>query len=205
MITCSCGNIQCFVCSKNVDGHGHFGYDNEDCPLFDNTRVRQRRAVATAQEEAVQERLKMDVALTEDDLLIDPNLRILDEEQLDDNTEDEADLHFVWPDIHLPPLDWLARWRVENERRERELREQQEREEREREERERAEAAEQARREVEQARREEAERILLEKSQRKVNRDRRRITRATQAQDQRRQSKIGWARVSGNQKRAWHR
>jgi hypothetical protein len=204
MITCSCENIQCFVCSQNIDGHDHFGYGDEDCPLFDNTRVRQRRAVATAQEEAVQVRLEMDGALTEDDLLIDPNLRNLDEEQLANDAAEELNFPHFWGNFGIMPL-WQVHVGEELERLEIELRE--ELEEREREERERAEAAEQAHREAERIRQEaEAERPLRENSQkRREKRDRKRMTRARQTQEHIRQSKIGWARTSGSQKRVRHR
>jgi hypothetical protein len=198
--------MQCFVCSQNVDDHDHFGYTEDECPLFDDTQVRQRRAIATAQEDAVHERLQMDTVLAEDDLLIDPNLRNLDEEQSADNAVEELGLHprRHWLDEVIEVLRIFNRPR-EHERQEREQREQQELEEREREEREQAEAAEQARREAERARRE-AEQSEQQKSQKRQDRrDRKRMNRERQAQEQFRQSNVVWTRASKSPKRARHR
>ena len=205
MISCSCGNTQCFVCSENVEGHDHFGYEVGDCPMFDNTLARQRREVASAQEESVKTWLQMDVALKEDDILIDPSLRNPDDEQLANNTSDEEN-PYIWRHMFFELPDWLGGWPAmfrgeeEHERQERE-REQRELEERERQERERAETAEQVRREAEQI-----ERALRKSSQERENkRNRKRMTRARKAQEQLRQSKNGWSRASRSQKLARHR
>jgi hypothetical protein len=50
---CVCGNIQCFVCSQNIQDYSHFGEDK--CPLFDDTTERLRTEVATAQERAIRD------------------------------------------------------------------------------------------------------------------------------------------------------
>ena len=129
-MTCSCGNSQCFVCSQNVDGHDHFEQSDGECPLFDNSEERQRREVATAQENTVRQRLQLDTELTEEDLIVDrelnqpllppqefpgPNLRWFIEDEL-------FDLERIFA-RHI----WLRPDRIREER-EREQREQEERE-----------------------------------------------------------------------------
>lgn len=187
-MTCSCGNSQCFVCSQNVDGHDHFEQSDGECPLFDNSEERQRREVASAQENTVRQRLQFDTALTEEDLIIDrelnqplapqefpgPNLRWFIEDEL-------FDLERMFP-FHI----WIRpdRNREERERREQEEREEREREQREQEQRElEAERARIARAEMERARREPIE-------QRRPHKEITQMNRAKQTQELRRQNRM---------------
>lgn len=185
-MTCSCGNSQCFVCSQNVDGHDHFEQSDGECPLFDNSEERQRREVATAQENTVRQRLQFDTALTEEDLIIDrelnqplappqefpgPNLRWIIEDEL-------FDLERMFP-LRI----WMRPDRIREERERREQ-EEREREQREREQRElEAERARMARAEMERARREPVE-------QRRPHKEIAQMNRARQTQELRRQNRM---------------
>ena len=192
-MTCSCGNSQCFVCSQNVDGHDHFEQSDGECPLFDNSEERQRREVATAQENTVRQRLQFDTALTEEDLIIDrelnqplappqefpgPNLRWFIEDEL-------FDLERMFP-LHI----WIRPDRIREERERREQ-EEREREQREREQRElEAERASMARAEMERARREPVE-------QRRPHKEITQMNRARQTQELRRQNRMAGRGSSG--------
>ena len=58
-MTCTCGNMQCFVCFKDINDvkYNHFAGRHEPpgstkCPMFDDTVERIRREVAEAHEAA---------------------------------------------------------------------------------------------------------------------------------------------------------
>ena len=190
-MTCSCGNSQCFVCLQNVEGHDHFEQSDGECPLFDNSEERQRREVATAQENTVRQRLQLDTELTEDDLIIDrelnqpivppgeinvPNLRWFIEDEL-----------FDLPRIFARHL-WFRPDRF-GEEREREQREQEEREQRERELREREQREFEAERE--RIAREEMERARQEPvKQRRHHKEITQMNRTRQTQELRRQNRM---------------
>jgi hypothetical protein len=205
-ITCSCGNHQCFVCSINIDGHDHFDQAEGNCPLFDNTDARLRREVARAQEDAVQERLQLDGALSEEDVLVDPNLRNVEEEEaiapIVDNERDGIGPWLWFEDIFPPrPMAVLLFQNIrEEEEREREEqeREAREREAHEREAREREQLVAEERARLERQRMERVQRVEQQK-------ERRRINRAMNARDRGQQNKMGWNRGQNKGNRALRR
>jgi len=74
-ITCRCGNIQCYLCGVNVQAdHSHFGEpeDGKGCPLFGEELLNEQ--VVVAQERTVQELLKNEVGLEDDDIRVDKHV-----------------------------------------------------------------------------------------------------------------------------------
>jgi hypothetical protein len=69
---CPCGNSQCYVCSKNVNGYDHFGEDR--CQLYEDMEERLRIEVAEAQKQAVQQVLEKRNDLTEEDIRVDKDV-----------------------------------------------------------------------------------------------------------------------------------
>lgn len=113
---CPCGNTQCHICSKNVAGYEHFSPDT--CPLYDDTEERQRREVAAAQDQAVQEVMHRRNDVTEDDITVDRYL-MGDEMEMDNEIEardylyqdhEEEDAERMGAFEHGP------RWALEQER-----------------------------------------------------------------------------------------
>src|SRR5436190_4078582 len=73
-MTCPCGNLQCYICSANISGYDHFGKSLGKCALYDDTAERQRREIAAAQGEAVQNVLQVRNDVTIADLTVDKDL-----------------------------------------------------------------------------------------------------------------------------------
>jgi hypothetical protein len=74
---CTCGNLQCYVCSSNVDNYSHFDRDNgsgKECPLYGDMEVLLKEQVAIAQERTVRELLQVGTGLKDDDIRVDKNL-----------------------------------------------------------------------------------------------------------------------------------
>ena len=74
---CTCGNMQCYVCSSNLNDYSHFGRDNGSgkiCPLYGDMDVLFTEQVAVAQERTVRELLKAGTGLKDDDIRVDKNL-----------------------------------------------------------------------------------------------------------------------------------
>jgi len=76
-MTCSCGNLQCYLCGKKVKDYTHFDrgeYAHFDrggpsCPLYDESRLRAK--IDDAHKAAVRRVLEGDERLTEKDVMID--------------------------------------------------------------------------------------------------------------------------------------
>lgn len=70
-VKCSCGNYQCYLCSKNVlSDHSHFvGYGGKGtCKLFDNPKIEEK--IAEAENETVRRLLRNVPGLKSSDLRI---------------------------------------------------------------------------------------------------------------------------------------
>jgi hypothetical protein len=79
MIYCACGNKQCDICSKNVQGYDHFdrtqkGTGKQKCPLFDDAAKRSKEEVAAAQVEAITRVLQKQIDLTAEEVTVDKDL-----------------------------------------------------------------------------------------------------------------------------------
>ncbi|KAF2018741.1 hypothetical protein BU24DRAFT_104098 [Aaosphaeria arxii CBS 175.79] len=75
-MTCGkCGNMQCYVCSKNVAAYDHFG--GEGCPLHDNIEERHEEDIRKAEDEAMRKIRAENPDITEEDLKILSSDRVL--------------------------------------------------------------------------------------------------------------------------------
>lgn len=83
MVCPSCGNRQCYVCSKTVRDYEHFSDDpnNRKCPLHDNTLERHNNEVKKAEEEALQKLRAEHPELTDEDLKVKVSEAVKKEEQ----------------------------------------------------------------------------------------------------------------------------
>ena len=72
-ITCDCGNKQCYVCGTNVADYTHFDDSRRGgkCPLNGEMHDLLDEQVAVAQERTVQELLKHQAELDDDDIRVD--------------------------------------------------------------------------------------------------------------------------------------
>jgi E3 ubiquitin-protein ligase RNF216 len=76
-MTCSCGNLQCYICGENIKDYTHFDrgeYAHFDrggaaCPLWDESRLRTK--VHVAHTTTVRRVLEEDARLTEKDVMVD--------------------------------------------------------------------------------------------------------------------------------------
>ena len=69
-MTCSCGNRQCFVCSKDIEDYSHF--DDGGCPMYGDMKDLLSNEVATAQESTLQQILQSTADLNDEDIRVDP-------------------------------------------------------------------------------------------------------------------------------------
>ena len=67
---CSCGNIQCYVCSKDISGYSHFN-DESPCPMYGDMADLLKKQVDTAEEETVQKLLKTRSDLKDEDIRVE--------------------------------------------------------------------------------------------------------------------------------------
>lgn len=67
---CTCGNLQCYVCSSNVADYSHFG-SGKLCPLYGDMQELLKEQVAEAQERTVRELLKTTAGLEDNDVRVD--------------------------------------------------------------------------------------------------------------------------------------
>ncbi|PVI08590.1 hypothetical protein DM02DRAFT_6930 [Periconia macrospinosa] len=81
-MTCTrCGNVQCYVCSKDVKDYKHFSdgqpsTQSNGCPLHDNMRARHKEEVKRAAEKAKAKVRSENPEVTEQDLAISVSGRI---------------------------------------------------------------------------------------------------------------------------------
>jgi TRIAD3 protein (E3 ubiquitin-protein ligase RNF216) len=87
-MTCTrCGNVQCYVCSKDVKDYQHFrdshigGGTNGTCPLHDNVEERHEQEVKKAADEAKAKVLAEDPNVSDADLMIRVSDRVERAEQ----------------------------------------------------------------------------------------------------------------------------
>ena len=66
---CSCGNIQCYVCSTNVLDYSHFG-DGKPCPMYGDMADLLQKQVDTAEEVTVQKLLENRSDLKDEDIRV---------------------------------------------------------------------------------------------------------------------------------------
>jgi TRIAD3 protein (E3 ubiquitin-protein ligase RNF216) len=72
-MTCSCGNLQCYVCGESIKDYHHFeavGKDGKKCPLHEKDNKRLETKIKNAQVNAVKKVLE-DEGLKEDDVKVD--------------------------------------------------------------------------------------------------------------------------------------
>ena len=76
-MTCQCGNVQCFLCSKNVADYSHFGDAIGQCQMYGDMKEYLEKQVLAAQETTVKRILQSRSDLKEDDIRVDnaPNIR----------------------------------------------------------------------------------------------------------------------------------
>ncbi|KAJ3129993.1 hypothetical protein HK098_007259 [Nowakowskiella sp. JEL0407] len=77
-MTCTCGQIMCYVCRAPIKGYDHFHRQNNNseiidgkCPLFDNTAQRNTDDVKLAAERAMEEAKATNKEIKVDDIKID--------------------------------------------------------------------------------------------------------------------------------------
>lgn len=89
MACTGCGNLQCYVCSKDIKDYRHFGNGNGKCPLHDNTDKRHREEVEKA-EKAALEKLRIEhPELDEDDLKVKVSEAVQQAEQANIRNQDD--------------------------------------------------------------------------------------------------------------------
>jgi TRIAD3 protein (E3 ubiquitin-protein ligase RNF216) len=78
-MTCQCGNVQCFLCSKNVADYSHFGDAIGQCQMYGDMKEYLEKQVFAAQETTVKQILQSRRDLKDDDIRVDkaPNARPL--------------------------------------------------------------------------------------------------------------------------------
>ena len=79
-MTCTCGNLQCYVCSLNVHDYSHFNRggglsDPEKCPLYGDMELLLSEQVADAQERTINKLLGAGTGLEDNDIRVDKNLK----------------------------------------------------------------------------------------------------------------------------------
>ena len=67
---CTCGNLQCYVCSSNVSDYSHFE-SRMTCPLYGDMQDLLKEQVAAAEERTVRELLNTRAELEDDDVRVD--------------------------------------------------------------------------------------------------------------------------------------
>ena len=73
-MTCSCGNLQCYVCGESIRDYKHFevvGKDGKKCPLHENSDTRLDTKIRRAHEDAVKKVLEEEEGLNEEDVKVD--------------------------------------------------------------------------------------------------------------------------------------
>ena len=66
---CSCGNIQCYVCSTNISDYSHFDR-GMPCPMYGDMADLLQKQVDSAEEATVQKLLESRLDLTEEDIRV---------------------------------------------------------------------------------------------------------------------------------------
>jgi hypothetical protein len=107
-MSCSCGNLQCYVCGQSIHDYAHFDRSRPDgtkCPLHDNAR-RLESKIRKAQEEAVKKVLEETDGVAEEDLKVDTgNVK-------PNKNPNRQDFHYYGPLGHhgaLPPPPHVVR------------------------------------------------------------------------------------------------
>lgn len=99
-MVCDCGNEQCFVCSENINGYGHFGDLPGMCPQSEDTEQRLRMEVASAQNNMVREILEGQTEWTEAEVMVDVTLpSAIHLQQLERARQDEIErqeINRIW-------------------------------------------------------------------------------------------------------------
>lgn len=73
-MTCTCGNLQCYVCGESIQDYRHFEAVRKDgtkCPLHENTDKRLEAKIKNAQKVAVKKVLEEQRDLNEEDVKVD--------------------------------------------------------------------------------------------------------------------------------------
>src|SRR5436190_20393828 len=72
-MTCSCGNLQCYVCGESIRDYKHFEVPRKDgkrCPLHEANDERLDTKIKKAQEDAVKKVLEEKEGLNEEDIKV---------------------------------------------------------------------------------------------------------------------------------------
>jgi hypothetical protein len=95
-MTCSCGNLQCYVCGKSIKDYFHFqrkeGPNDAICPLYETDNLRIEKKIKDAQMETVKKVLEEQSELNEEDV------QVADDPVVHHQT---AQPRFPYP-IHMP-------------------------------------------------------------------------------------------------------
>lgn len=73
-MTCSCGNLQCYVCGQSIKDYHHFerpGKDGKKCPLHEQNDTRLETKIKNAQADAVKKVLDEGEGLNEEDIKVE--------------------------------------------------------------------------------------------------------------------------------------
>lgn len=73
-MTCSCGNLQCYVCGESITDYKHFEVarkDGKKCPLYEKDDQRLDTKIKQAQADAVKKVLEKEEGLNEEDVKVD--------------------------------------------------------------------------------------------------------------------------------------
>ena len=81
-MTCSCGNLQCYVCGKSIKDYHHFGRaegpNGTKCPLHEKDDSRLEKKLRDAREEAVKKVLDDQADVEEEDIRVPVELNVKD-------------------------------------------------------------------------------------------------------------------------------
>jgi hypothetical protein len=74
-MSCSCGNLQCYVCGESIKDYRHFEGQRKDgkptCPLHENNDSRLENKIKQAHQDAIQKVLEEGNGLEEKDVKVD--------------------------------------------------------------------------------------------------------------------------------------
>ncbi|KAF2266790.1 hypothetical protein CC78DRAFT_107591 [Lojkania enalia] len=98
-MTCTkCGNVQCYVCSKDVKDYNHFGSENSNtrCPLHDNVEVRHEQEAKKAETEALARLRAEHPDIPEEELKIQVSDRVKSAEEARRGNAQNQHAQFPW-------------------------------------------------------------------------------------------------------------
>ena len=106
-MTCSCGNLQCYVCGESIKDYKHFeeaGKEGKKCPLYEKNDKRLDTKIRNAQADAVKKVLEEEEGLNEEDVKVDiPTAKTINAQPMHQHLP-HRHIHLQQPHQHLQQL-----------------------------------------------------------------------------------------------------